>query len=71
MQIGKSAMILIIICSAAASVVIGFAMYKMCFRQEKRHPFQMSNEQAAYIRSVNAKNLERIMMEAGMASRRV
>lgn len=71
MALGKEATILIVILSAAASVVLGFAMYRLCFRQQKTNPFQMSNEQTAYIQSVKARNFECLMMEAGMASRRV
>ena len=61
--------VLIIIIGAAVSVVIGFAMFRLYFSQRDESPFQMSNEQMAYIRSVKERNMEAMMMEAGSGRR--
>ena len=69
-QIGKTEMILIIICSAAASVVMGYSMFRLWFfRHDEKNPFQMSNEQVAYVRSVKDRNVQAMMMEVGMERR--
>jgi hypothetical protein len=70
MAISHEGMILIIICSAAASVVIGYSMYRlMFFKKSDSRPFQMSDEQVAYMRSVRDKNVQGLMMEVGMSKR--
>ena len=62
-------MILIIICSAAVSVMIGYAMWRLSFFEHPQNPFQMSDEQLAYIRSVRDRNIQNLMMEAGISRR--
>ncbi len=69
MGLSKGEMILIIICSAAASVVLGFAMFRLFFHEQEDNAFQMSDEQLAYTRSVKDRNIQGLMMEAGSGRR--
>jgi hypothetical protein len=66
MGLSKEAMVLIVICSAAVSVLLGFAVSKLCFTRQEKSPFQMSDQQVAYIRSVKDANMRHMMAEAGM-----
>ncbi len=69
MVLSQNEMILVIICCAAVSVVLGFAMYRLFFHQEQQDPFQMSDNQVAYTRSVKDRNMQVLMGEAGVGRR--
>ena len=69
MGLSKGEMILIIICSAAVSVVIGFAIFRLFVHEQEEDAFQMSEEQLEYIRSVKDRNMQELMMEARSGKR--
>jgi len=68
MGLSYSATVVIIIVGAAASAVIGFAIWRLCFFNPRDDPdlvFQMSDEQKGYIRDVRDRNRQALMMETG------
>jgi hypothetical protein len=69
-NISQEEMILIVICAAAVSVVLAYAVYRLMFSQpEAANAFHMSDEQLAYIRSVRDRNINEMMAKTGVSNR--
>ena len=71
MELGFNTIVFIIILSAAASVVIGFATWRLCFYnprdEDDRNPaYDMSDAQKEYLYSVRDGNRRAMLVENGV-----
>jgi len=64
MAISYSAAIAIIITGAAATVVVGYALWRLYFFQPHDDPHQMSDDQKHYLRGIREKYREGLMFQA-------